>query len=192
MTLNDFLGVTCPSDCDTDVQLPAIADEQNCTTYDITLSQVRDLYIIPTGATFPMDWAGGTAVAGAIDNSVTDNTKTKHLVGIGGVAEPEETIDQYPDGKTRVTKADYSLVMRILQLDDQNYEFLRAMQCGWTGFTILYGDRADKIFGKDGGIVIKSVRVVFPKGDGEDDRNHAVITIVWEAKGDPERKTNPL
>ena len=112
-------------------------------------------------------------------------------VGIGGVAVPEKTVIEYPKRKKRTGDRTYTLSMRILNLSDGQYEFLRLLQCGSTAFTFYYGDLADYVYGKSGGLSPESIDVDFPKGPGNDDRNEAVITLTWIADGDPERRINP-
>lgn len=191
--VNTFF-TSCPADCDDDLLLPAIPADQSCTNYEQTRSQVRYLYIRPDGAPdiFASWSTTPTYVAASVDNTVTDNSKTKYLEGIGGIAVPEKTVLEYPGRKKRTGDRTYTLSFRILNLTDDQYEFLIAMQaCGWTDFTFYYADLSDYVYGKSGGIVPESVDVDFPKGDGNDDRNYAVMTLTWVATGDPERRVNP-
>ena len=191
--INNFL-TGCPADCDDVVLLPAIPEEQGCTSYDQELSQVCDLYIIPDGAAdIFADWATTpTYVADSIDNTDTTNAKAKHIVGIGGVPEPTVQELEYPKLKTKVDEGLYLLEYRVLQMSGGQYDFLRKLQCGSTAFTFYYGDLADFVYGKAGGIVPASVRVVFPKGAANTDRNQAIVRITWRADGDPDRRTNPV
>ena len=66
----NLTAITCPDDC-TDVNLlPAIVVEQDCTGYEQALSQVCDLYILPslTGDIFT-DWNN----VGGISNAAQDD-----------------------------------------------------------------------------------------------------------------------
>jgi hypothetical protein len=192
----NLTSITCPDEC-TDVLLfPAIAAEQDCTGYEQTLSQVSDLYILPsdTGDIFT-DWsstaANATPGAGVgVDNTNDDNTKAKWLVGIGGVAEPEEIITEYPKLQRKVTERKYTLTFRVPNLVQEMYDFLRQLQCGDTGFTFYYADLATYVYGVEGGLAPESVDVDFPHGAGNDDKNVAIITLTWTANGDPDRHVN--
>ena len=189
--VNSFL--TCPAGCDDDLLLGAIDADQDCTSYDQGRSQVSDLYIIPAAASdIFSSWSTTPAyVANSIDNTNADNTKAKWLVGIGGIPAPEKSTLDYPKRKKKTGDRTYTLTHRILNLSDDQYEFLRQVQCGWTGFTFYYGDLADYVYGQAGGISPESVDVDFPKGEGNDDRNVGIITLTWIADGDPERRVNP-
>lgn len=191
--INNFL-TGCPEDCDDVVTLPAIPEEQDCTSYDQELSQVSDLIIRPEGAPDVFaSWATTpTYVADSIDNTVTDNSKSKHVVGIGGVAEPTNETLQYPKLREKDGEGTYILEMRFLQLTGGQYDFFRKMQCGWTGFTFYYAGLDNYVYGKSGGIQPSKVKVVFPKGAANTDRNAAIVRITWKADGDPERRVNPI
>lgn len=193
MPLNNIL-TGCPADCDDDNLLPAIDVNQDCTSYPQTLSQVSDLYIIPTAADDIMaSWSTTpTAVTDAIDNTIEDNTKAKWLVGIGGIAAPDKTTTDYPKLKRKNDERLYTLTFRVLNLSDAQYNFLRQLQCGWTGFTFYYGDLADYVYGIAGGLVPEFIDVDFPKGEGNSDKNVGILTLQWRADGDPERRVNPL
>lgn len=194
MPINNIL-TGCPADCDEDNLLPAIPETQDCTSYAQTLSQISDLYIIPDTAGIDVftNWATTpTATVGAIDNTVTDNSKAKWLVGIGGLPAPEKTTTDYPKLKRKNDERLYTISFRILNLVDAQYDFLRQIQCGWTGFTFYYADLAGYAYGIAGGLVPEFVDVDFPKGEGNTDKNVAVITLQFRADGDPERRANPL
>lgn len=194
MPLNSIL-TGCPADCDEDNLLPAIPESQDCTSYPQTLSQISDLYIMPntSGVDVFTDWATTpTATASAIDNTVTDNSKAKWLVGIGELPAPEKTTTEYPKLKRKNDERLYSISFRVLNLVDAQYDFLRQIQCGWTDFTFYYADLAGFAYGIAGGLVPEFVDVDFPKGGGNTDKNVGVITLQFRADGDPERRANPL
>jgi hypothetical protein len=185
--------IACPADCATELLLPAILAEQDCTNYDQYYSQVSDLYIIPDGAAdiFASWSTTPTLVSGAIDNTVADNSKAKWLVGIGSVPPSEKISTIYPKGKTRITKRTYTLTFKVLNMSAAQREFLRKLQCGSTDFAFYYGDRADFVYGKAAGLLPKSIDVDMPQEGDEDSRQYANIIITWEANGDAERRTNP-
>lgn len=188
--------ITCPADCATDNVWPAIPAEQDCASYEQTRSQVSDLIIIPTGAADVFeDWAGDiptpTYANDTIDNTTADNSTAHILTGIGGVADPEELILNYPKLQQQVTERTYTLTYRIVNLSNAQYDYLLKMQCGALNFTFYYCDLGGYVYGVDGGLVPYSVDVDMPHGGGNDDRAFADIIITWKAKGDPDRGTTP-
>jgi hypothetical protein len=193
MAITNFLN--CPEDCDTDVLLPAISQEQDCTSWIPKDSQVCDLFIRPTGAPDPFDWTDPDVPIDAetIDNTEDANANPKRLVGEGGVSIPEKQIVDYPKKKSRITSRDYTLSMRFRNLTDEMYAFLRQFQCGWTNFTFYYATVGGRLFGKeDLGVPPLRVDVDFPLGEGRDDKEEAVLTITWNADADPDRWANPF
>lgn len=190
--MNSFLS--CPTDCSTPLLLPAIEQVQNCTNYKQAFSQISDLIIVPDGAPDPLDLTGApdaALVAASIDNMNVDNTKSRHIVGEGGVAAPEKITDEYPKRQSRTVFRTYTLTFNIKNLTDAQYEFLRALQCGWTGFSFYYANVGGHLFGDAGGILPASVDVDFPLAEGRDDKEIATLTITWDADGDPPRYNKP-
>lgn len=190
--MNSFL--TCPADCDSTLTLGAIDVNQDCTSYQQKYSQICDLIIMPDGATEPLDWTGAptvTAVTGEVDNADTVGGKSKHLVGEGGIAAPEKVVDEYPKRKTKTSFRTYTLTFVVKNLGDDQYDFLRQLQCGDTQFVIWYANVGGHIFGGANGVDIDSIDVDFVYSEGRDDKEQATIIITWEADGDPERGNAP-
>lgn len=196
MATNRFL--TCPDDCNDDLQLGALDIDQDCTNYDLTDSQVCDLLIVPDSAEGdPITWADADPWEAEvdlelIDNSSIDGTKSKLFSGIGGIDEPEEEIAEYPKKKTKVVNKIYTLIYEVKNLSQNQYNTLRQFQCGWTSFKFRYADLGGFLYGGETGIIPKSTNCTFPKGAGNTDKNFARITITWEADGDPDRNYSPF
>lgn len=192
MAINTTL-TGCPADCSGTLLLSAIPALQDCANYPQTLSQIRHLYIRPTGATDPFTNFNTTptVTSGGIDNTEALNAKSKWLVGIGEIAAAEKTVTDYPLGKRRTTNRLYTLNFRILNLSAEQYEFLRQLQCGTLGFTFYYADLGNWLYGLSGGMEPDFITVRFPKGEGRDDKNVATIVLSWRANGDPIRRVNP-
>lgn len=190
--MNTFL--TCPADCDTALMLGAIDVNQDCTNYVQKYSQVCDLIIQPDGANAPLDWASAptvTAVANEVDNASTAGTFSKHVIGEGGIAVPEKIIDEYPKRKTKTNFRVYTLTFVVKNLSDDQYDFLRQLQCGSDAFKIWYANVGGHIFGGSTGIDILSIDADFPLSEGRDDKESATLTITWEADGDAQRGNAP-
>jgi hypothetical protein len=191
-TINTWTDITC-QDCDTDLDLGAIDADQNCNELPQE-SQISDLYIAATGATKPFDWSTITApsaVSGAIDNTVTDSSKTKWIVGKGGIPEAEEVPYNAPKGRVVIAKRKYTLTFEVIVTDVAMYNLIRQLQCGWTDFTFNYGDKSGQLYGND--IVPTSVNGQLPKDPADDGLDIGRIIITFETdNGDPVRAANPL
>jgi len=188
--------ISCPADCATDNVWPAIPADQDCPSYEQSLSQVSDLIIIPTGAAdvftdFNADYPTPAYANDTIDNTTADNSTAHILTGIGGVAEPDALTLDYPKLQQAISERTYTLTHRILNLSNAQYDFLQKVQCGALNFTFYYCDLGGYAYGIEGGLVPYSVDVDMPRGGGNDDRAFADIIITWKAKGDPDRITTP-
>jgi len=194
MAYQNNLLTGCPDDCADDFTLPAVAADQACTNYAQGRSQLNRLYIIPSGAPdIFADWATTpTFVSASIDNTTADGSKAHEFVGMGELPAPEKTSLDYPDLRTKTESRLYAITFRVPNLNAAEYERARKLQCGNTDFTFYYGDLADYVYGKSGGLEPEFVDVDFPKGGGNDDRNVAIITLRFRADGDPQRRTNPV
>lgn len=190
---------TCPEDCDAELLLPALDAEQNCTGFNTFESQITDIWFKPNAASVNpfTGWGTGiisatdpTVTAAAIDNTVADNTAIKWLVVEGGVPASDKTIQELPKFKDRVSRRTYTATLTVKNLTDAQYNYGVALQCGDTNFTFWYAT-LNHVYGLEGGIVPRSIDVDFPKGEGRDDIETMVITLVWDANTDPERRANP-
>lgn len=184
--MNKFL--TCPEDCDTELLLPAIEADPDCDSAVNYVSQIEDLVIFPEGVAVPADPSVTVDMTTAIDNTVADNSKAKHLVGIGGIAEPEESTRPRPRGREKVTKRTYTGTFRDENVTDAKYELFRKMQCGYTDCKLLYANEGH-IFGP---IQPKKITVKLPLSESRDDVEVAIIEFTWEADGDPPRYATPF
>ena len=159
------------------------------------LSQVSDLYITPTGATDAFTYGGGnpTATSGGIDNTVVDNSKTKWVVGKGGVPEPEESVYNGPKSTRIVFKRRYQLSFEVNVKEDGMRDLLRNLQCGWDQFTFRYGTQGGYLYGGSAGIKPTFVNAQLPLADGDEDNEIGRIILDFETtNGDPPRDPNPL
>lgn len=194
INVNTWTTPTCPDDCADVLLLPAIAADQSCGLAP-KLSQLNWVYITPPGATVPFTISGdvATAVSGAIDNTLGDNTKSISLYGKGGIAEHTPITYEGPGGATLTPFRDYTMTFRVVPTELALYKLLRFLQCGNTGYTIWYGNASDQLFGDTGGIKVKDVNVQMPHGEGATDFQEAQILITYRtANGDPLRFPNPL
>lgn len=197
-TINQTL-TGCPADCDDVLLFPAIPADLSCANYEQGRSQISWLYLLPntmSGDIFA-SWGSSSAatpsyVSNSIDNTNALNAKAKSLGGRGEIAVPEKNIIEYPFLKTKPSDKRYTLLFTHYQLDDATYEFLRQVQCGALNFKFYYGDLAGYVYGIADGLVPDFVSVRFPKGNGNTDKNTAIIDLKWKATGDPQRRVNPL
>lgn len=193
--INEWL--LCPEDCGDPVTLPAISPNQLCTSYKQRYSQILGIVFVPNGATDPIDCTAADCdtapviVADSLDNSDVTGTKSKYVVGEGGIAVPDKIVDEYPARQARTSFRTFTITHTVKNLECDMYDFLRTLQCGDTSFKIYYTTVGGWIFGCPDGISITSVDVDFPHGEGREDKEFATLTITFEATGDPVRYKAP-
>lgn len=193
--INSWSDITCPSACGGTLNYGALPSDPDCVSVP-PLSEISDIYIKPTGATAPFDWSSPsapTAVSGAIDNTVTDNSKTKHLVVIGEQPEPEETEYAAPKGVVVISKRRYAISARTPIYDQSIYDFLRQIQCNKLNFVFWFGTRGGYLYGGSSGISPAKSNAQFPKVAGDDGVEEGILLLDYETdSGDPPRSPNPL
>lgn len=192
--INTWTDITCPSACGATLNYGALPSDPNCVSVP-PLSEISDIYIQPTGATAPFSMTGSTAtaVSGAIDNTVTDNSKTKHLVVIGTQGDPEETEYNGPKGTIVISKRRYTIEARVPITSQSLYDFLRQIQCNNLNFKFWFATRGGYLFGPEAGISPAASNARFPKVEGDDGVEEGVIVLQYDTEnGDPPRFANPL
>ena len=194
MALTSFSN-NCPPDCSDEFEFLALDTNQDC-PFIPPLSQIGDVWFVPNGSDmYPFaNWVDGgyTVLANptAIDNTDTVNAFAKWITGIGEVAASEKVVFTTHKFQKVTIKRVFTLVLTIYNLSNEQYEFLRSLQCNPTNYTFFYGN-SFHVYGKATGIIPTFTDVDFPLGAGEADVELATLTITWESKSDPERKSNP-
>jgi hypothetical protein len=193
-SLNNWTDITFPSDCDSGYNLGEIPTDQNC-VLNPQLSQVSDLYIQPDGADAPFLWTGSSASINSdgVGNNVTNNSKSKWLVGQGGIPAPEETIYQGPKLMRVVGKRTYQLNFQTEVYSNDQRNFIRQLQSGWSEFKFWIGTLGGNLFGGPNGISPFFVNARLPLDPGDEDYEKGFIVIEFQtSNGGMPRTANPL
>lgn len=201
--MNTHLGGLDRS-CTDVITLTALAADPYCVTVP-GLAQIWGLVIAPCEAADPFEIVSPATVpsltSGEIDNDNADNTKSRVLVGIGGVGEHEAEVYEGPLRRDLITNRVYTLTHEVPLGDDLTYNFLRYFQLNYLKFRFWYVDLGNLLYGSVlastvtdayGGIRPTAVNVQFPKDTARDARNVATLSITFEADADPPRYASPL
>ena len=178
--------------------LGAAAEQLQFCQRNISQSEVNTLICWhPTLGTPIANWpasgeTGLVALDFDIDNTDATDVKQKQFFGVGSVADPEENTIEVNDGQTYVLNRTRTLTFNIYQMPIETYNWLRELQCGTVKPKFVYGDRANYLYGIDGGLVASNWTVAFPKDSGADAVNRATLTITFDGKTDPDRAISPL
>ena len=182
--MNSFL--TCP-DCEDVFALGPIPADQDCTLYDQRYSQVCGIILHPDSASLPADWTDAASWATVLDNGILTSGKGKYLVGEGEIRAPEGDLTEYPKRMQRITSRGYTVDITVKNLSDEQYAFLKQLQCGAIGFKFWIETVGGRLFGGANGIDPDLVDVAFLYAGGRNDKEEAVLTIIYESDGDPPR-----
>lgn len=188
MGANRFIGGI--SGCFSEVLLPALC-EDTVETVAPKKSQIRALLILPDGAPFPDDWTLGADVEGIVDNTVTDNTKGKWLIGKGELPAPEEISIRAGKGDRRLGGRIYRLRFEVNTALDTSYEFVRQFQKKYRAFSFWFATKGGRLIGGATGIRPRFVTAHFPYGGQAQDREKGILIIEWLADGDASRAYLP-
>ena len=195
--LDNISQIDCTAiDCTS--ALGAAADQLQDCPKNITRAEVNTIILQhPTLGTAITNWpaTGETGLLITdfdIDNTDVLDVSQKQFFGVGTVSEPEESAVPLNDGQEHILNRKYTLVFTMWDIPAATYDYLRQIQCGVVKPKFTYGDRANYLYGIDGGLVASKWTVAFPKNTGDDAVNNAQITVTWDAKTDPDRVISPL
>ena len=176
-----------PVNTDCAVYYSELCTDQARTGFEFFSSQVKELVILPNGATQPTDWTKRADMKAVIDNASEDNTKAKLMLGIGDVPPSVPTIYTPPKGKILYGYSLYTLNFTFKNLDDNGYEFLRILEAHPRNFTFWYGTVGNHLFGNDGGIKPWKVEAYLPLDRSQQGVEHGNIVLQWWARTSPNR-----
>ena len=159
--------------------LPAFAQCQTGSNYIQLRSQVSALLILPVGATPPDDWELESDWSGVVDNTNTDNTKVKYIVGRGSFLQNGLTEINLSGGR-RIENRErfYRLTLNVLNTNDGHADFARKLQKNIRDFDVWIQTLGDRIIGGEYGMRPFYVNADFLFTEGNNDRE--VIQIVMD------------
>lgn len=151
------------------------------------LSQVCGLLILPKGAPPPSSWVSADAVEAVIDNTVTDNSAGKWLVGRGGIDKPEEVVLNLGRRSQQVATRLYTLTYEVNIRCDGVYNFLTTLQNNYRAFNFWMNTRGGRLFGGSGGIVPHRATGWAEYSEEADEVERGFIELQWYADSEPLR-----
>lgn len=192
--INEF--ISCPQDCPVDSNIPVLPADANCDTLPES-SEVQFIWFVPDGAPNPFTgWddatpATITATADSVDNTVTDNSKSKMFRVIGEVPVPDKVTKIGIGFKERITRRTYNMNLNFPSLaEDEIRAFLQWAQCGITdGYTMYYGTEK-RVYGSSTGIKLSKIDADLPLETGEDSDEMGTLILQFKATTDPNRMLN--
>lgn len=159
--------------------LPGFAACQKEPHYTQLRSQVCGLLILPVGATPPDDWELEADWADTVDNTNTDNTKAKYLVGRGSFLQSSVTEVNLSGARLIENREQvYRLTFNVVNTNDGHADFARKLQKNVRDFDVWLQTLGDRIIGGSEGMRPIYVGAAFLFNEGNDDRE--VIQVVMD------------
>lgn len=179
--INDFL----PADCK-QVTLPAIAADQNV-QLPPKLSEICGILAIPLGAAPPTSWVSKAAIEATADNTVTDNSMAKWIIGRGEIPQPEDVIVELGKRERRIATRAYAIEFEVNVRCDPELAFVHTFQRQYRSFRFWLATRGGRFLGGSRGIHPDFVTAWSPYL--RDDLERAFLRFEWYADGSPTRAT---
>lgn len=177
---------TCPSGC-TVAPPPVSFDYCNPTT---VFGEINYIYLTSADDnTYLDDWSSLAEWTARLDQTSEVGTEIRKLTVIGSKAAPEYTEIEMSLNRTRVSTKRHTISFRIDELNDDNYDFLRTLECG--GFMRAWWSDADYMYGGTAGTLV-SVKLDHVIPENSQELQYFEGTLTWESKYHPERIANPL
>jgi hypothetical protein len=175
--------------CD-DFGLPVMPVNQDCASYEMRLSQICGLVILPPSATLPTDWSEADGWEGVVDNSDTTGTMGRYLVGIGSFLPTDKAVIDLSGGRlVEVRERTYQLRFQVFNLDEGHKRFGRMLQNGYRNFRAWLEPLGGGLIGGAAGISPVFVDCDFPFEGASTSVQYIDITMDFRSRQFPDVST---
>ena len=178
---------TCPTDC-TD-QLPEVSFDF-CNPI-IEFSEIRRIFVAKPVASSFLDWTQAAEWVARIDPATTSGDDyIRELRVTADKPVPTAVTKDISNGRKVTIGKDHVLNFTIDDVSDENYEFMRASECGMRA-KIWYETEGGRMHGGNDGILVDL------KMDNQLNRGREEIALIpgvatWRAKFTEERTISPI
>lgn len=182
-----FPSPTCSASCDADLPVTNFSD---CNP-EALFSEIQRVFIAKSSAAPFTNWAAAAEWTTRLSQtSVVGNDYIRPLTVIGDKPAAASVSKDISNGRKVVIGKDHTINFTVDDVSQENYEFMRALECGGQ-FRIWYETAGGKMYGGNEGILINvDANLVDNRGREETETINGVIT--WRAKFHPERTDSPI
>lgn len=180
-------NVTCPTDCTS--ALPVV-NFNDCAP-EVNLSEIEKIFIGKSNATAFDDWTSPTEWATRLsqDDEISDDS-IRELVVVGDKPAASTNEITISNGRRISTSKTHTVNFDIDETNDENYEFMRLVECSGQ-YKIWYKTKGGKLYGGNDGIQANVIlNDVLTRGENEIELFQGTIT--WNDKHHPERVVSPI
>lgn len=178
---------TCPDDCS---GLLPETNFNNCNPTILASEIIRVFWATANAAPFT-DWKSETEwIERVSQTDVADPDTIRVLTVIGDKPAPTSTPRDISGGRQFTPFKEHTLNVTIDDVTDENYEFMRALECGAIG-KVWYETEGGKLYGGNSGIEKARFNLddILPSGDEIETLQG---TVTWRNKHHPERTDSPI
>lgn len=178
---------TCPTNCSS--ALPAV--NFDACNPEVNLSEIRRIFIARKNAEAFTDWDQATEWTTRISETDVDNENAiRPLTVIADKPAPTPVTVEISNGRTITTRKDHVINYTIDDVSEENYEFMRELECGGQ-YRIWYETEGGYMYGGNEGILVNVT------GDdilnrGRDEIETIAGTLTWRSKFHPDRVKSPI
>lgn len=176
----------CPTDCTTALGEVLFSD---CAP-NINSSEIKRVFLAKGNASPFSDWTTATEWTTRLAESGTDANAIRPLTVIGDKPAPANVTKDISNGRKHVVGKDHTLNFTVDDVSDENYEFMRATECGGK-YRLWYETKGGYLYGGNEGIKCTVVMDdILNRGVDEIETLGGVAT--WRNKFSPERAKSPI
>lgn len=178
---------TCSSSCN--AALPGVSFS-DCNP-NIVFSEIRKIYVAKATAASFENWGEAaewiTRISAA---STTGDDYIRELTVIGDKPLAAGVVKEISNGRKKKIGSDHTLNYTIDDMSQENYDFMRALECGGK-FKVWYETEGGYMYGGNDGILADiDSGVVNNRGREEIETINGVVS--WRTKFSPERILSPI
>lgn len=177
---------TCPDNCAT--AMPVVTFSK-CAPKTFA-AQISKIYMTSNGENGLTDWTSAAEWLGRLSNSDTIQSAIRTLFVIGSKPKPESQKIKISLGREIVGKKKHTINFKIDELNDENREMQRVLECGGT-YLMWFETSSGLLFGDNSGIEVSiESDVIIDEDSGQIIRIEG--TLSWEAKFTPKSILSPI
>lgn len=178
---------TCSASCDAALPVVGFSD---CAP-NVVYSEIRRVFLAKaTAAAFTNVSDASEWIDRLSQTNIVGDDYIRPLTVIGDKPAAASVIKDISNGRKSVVGKDHTLNFTIDDMSNENYEFMRALECGGQ-FKMWYETEGGYMYGGNEGILVNiDANVINNRGREEIETIAGVIT--WRAKFSPERVVSPI
>lgn len=178
---------TCPTNCD--FAIPEVVFD-DCSPV-VVFSEIRRIFMAKKAAASFTDWTEATEWLARLSQvTTTGDDYIRALTVIGDKPAAADVSKDISNGRKIVIGKDHTVNFTIDDVSDQNYEFMRGLECGGE-FKFWYETSGGYLYGGNDGFLARvSMNDILNRGTDEIETIAGVVT--WRSKFSPERTPSPI